>query len=278
MQTLYFDTEGTGFSHAKGDRLVEIAILGEDGSVLLSSLIHPQRRIPWQAQNVHHISDAMVRNAPTWDQVAPKVAALLEGAHLVGHNTKFDLSFLGGLARLPAKTTCTLEMAKSRVEGKRNLERLAQLAGHKAQGGYHRAAADALATRSVHLWLCGMEAPAPAEKIRKAGPDLSGKPSEAAEKKIQPADAPAPRFVGTPATAATDPRVAVVPVHLCPEPVLRGKPWTPGSDSDLLALWSGGFGLPAILAHIPRTPTAIFCRLVQLGAVAESANPYARRY
>jgi len=278
MQTLYFDTEGTGFSHAKGDRLVEIAILGEDGTVLLSSLVNPQRRIPWQAQNVHHISDAMVRNAPTWDQVAPKVAVLLEGAHLVGHNTKFDLSFLGGLARLPAKTTCTLEMAKSRVEGKRNLERLAQLAGHKAQGGYHRAAADALATRSVHLWLCGMEAP-PA-KHPKSDPKDSGAPAarsaKPSEKSIQAA--PSPRFVGAPATAATDPRVAVVPVHLCPEPVLRGKPWTSDSDSDLLALWSGGFSLPAILAHIPRTPTAIFCRLVQLGAVAEASNPYARRY
>lgn len=45
MRTLFLDTETTGLSGQK-DRIVEIAIIGEDGEVVIDTLVNPGIPIP----------------------------------------------------------------------------------------------------------------------------------------------------------------------------------------------------------------------------------------
>jgi DNA polymerase III epsilon subunit-like protein len=241
--------------------MVEIALIDADGNVLLSTLLNPGRRIPENARAVHGIDDSMVAGAPAWEAVRPKVAALLNGSHLIGHNLSFDLRFLKDVSALPAMTTCTMKMArKAKIEGSLKLDRLSGLAGHR-DAGFHRAAADALATRTVHLWLLGSE--------RRSEPEPAKPPPAPSQAK----GSPAPSSVAP--VPSDDPRLRILRPDEIPEPAHRGRAWTPELDAALLHAWNGGADVAEILISFPRTPLAIFLRLVKLGAVAEIDNPYA---
>ncbi len=98
-QTEYvvFDVETTGLSSQRGDRIVEIAAVRvRNGEIVdtFESLVNPQRDLPIEAQQIHHITDAMLAEAPTADKVLPQIINFTGGACLVGHNVKFDLNFL----------------------------------------------------------------------------------------------------------------------------------------------------------------------------------------
>jgi DNA polymerase III epsilon subunit len=92
-----FDVETTGLSPMAGDRIVEIAAMKLEGLRPLEkfhSLVNPQREISWGAYEVNHISQEMVEDAPTAQEVLPSFLKFAEGACLVAHNAKFDLGFL----------------------------------------------------------------------------------------------------------------------------------------------------------------------------------------
>ena len=96
-----FDTETTGFSPVT-DRLVEIGAEKIRGGKVLDSktwLINPKRYIPTYVQAVHGITPAMVKNAPTFEEVYPEFLAFIEGAVLVAHNAPFDVRFITASAR-----------------------------------------------------------------------------------------------------------------------------------------------------------------------------------
>jgi hypothetical protein len=63
--------------------LVEIAIVAADGRVLLDSLVNPQVPIPAEAIEIHGITDDMVRDAPTFAEVLPRIEAALSGRRVV---------------------------------------------------------------------------------------------------------------------------------------------------------------------------------------------------
>src|SRR5437660_1614391 len=91
------DVETTGLSPRLGDRVCEIAVVrGRCGEMVdkWSTLVHPGRTIPFDAQSIHHISDAMVRTAPRFSHIAPAFLSSLENTVLVAHNAPFDLNFL----------------------------------------------------------------------------------------------------------------------------------------------------------------------------------------
>lgn len=91
------DTETTGASAHWGDRVVEIGIVRLlNGEVVerYQQLIDPQRRISPGAAAITGITDAMVAGQPTFADIAAKVQELLGGAVVVGHNVRFDLSFI----------------------------------------------------------------------------------------------------------------------------------------------------------------------------------------
>lgn len=92
-----FDVETTGLSAIKGDKIIEIAAIkvkNLEEIDAFESFINPERDIPLEATNVHHITKDMIKDAPTSDIVLPKLIDFIEGACVVGHNVKFDLDFL----------------------------------------------------------------------------------------------------------------------------------------------------------------------------------------
>ena len=92
----FFDVETTGLTPHYGDRICEVAVLRSCGGEIKSfaSLVNPQRPISPGASFVNGITDQMVREAPLFDDIAPEVLGLLEGAVIVCHNAPFDLGFL----------------------------------------------------------------------------------------------------------------------------------------------------------------------------------------
>lgn len=94
---VFFDLETTGTDPAR-DRIVEIALVKvmPDGSKeTFSSRVNPQCHIPEATTAVHGISDADVAEAPTFTDIAKRVAGFIEGCDLAGYNcNRFDMPML----------------------------------------------------------------------------------------------------------------------------------------------------------------------------------------
>jgi DNA polymerase-3 subunit epsilon len=113
------DLETTG-GNATKDRITEIAAVRMDNGVETarwSTLVNPGVRIPPFIQSLTGITDAMVEKAPTFEEVAKPLLALLDGAVFVAHNVRFDHGFvLNELARLDiplkVKTLCTVRLSR----------------------------------------------------------------------------------------------------------------------------------------------------------------------
>ncbi len=92
-----FDLETTGIDVAK-DRIVEIAVLkvfpnGNRESKVRR--VNPEIPIPPEATAVHGITDADVKDAPTFKAIAKSLANFIEGCDFAGFNSnRFDLPLL----------------------------------------------------------------------------------------------------------------------------------------------------------------------------------------
>src|SRR3569623_1590173 len=113
------DTETTGMSAARG-QIIEIGILRvENGDVVrtFKTLVIPGRLLAHTIIGITGITDEELEGAPVFEDIAEKVAELLDGAVLVAHNARFDYSFIKAeFARLErkysAKTLCTVKLSR----------------------------------------------------------------------------------------------------------------------------------------------------------------------
>lgn len=114
------DTETTGMDPAT-DRVVEIAAASvylNAGEWVInnrkSSLVNPGRSIPPEASGVHHLTDDMVKDAPTLDEAIAALGspARAQGVAVVAHNAQFDRGFLPQWADRPWLCTyrCALHL------------------------------------------------------------------------------------------------------------------------------------------------------------------------
>jgi DNA polymerase-3 subunit epsilon/ATP-dependent DNA helicase DinG len=90
------DLETTGLD-AQKDAIIEIGAVKFKGDRLedeFSALINPGRPIPYNIVQLTGINDAMVANKPRLTQVLPQLEAFVGEATVLGHNVKFDLSFV----------------------------------------------------------------------------------------------------------------------------------------------------------------------------------------
>lgn len=97
--------------------LVQVAVLGMDGTVHLDTLVNPQSEISAGAYRVHGISQEQVKDAPTFADLVSRLATLLWGKRVVVYNASFDRGILRNeLWRLYAGADGWTEAAGGQVE------------------------------------------------------------------------------------------------------------------------------------------------------------------
>jgi DNA polymerase-3 subunit epsilon len=93
------DVETTGASSDYGHRVIELGIVRLEGGVRVAEyqqLLDPQRRVSAGITALTGISQAMVDGQPRFADQAEAITTLLRGAVVMGHNVRFDLSFIAG--------------------------------------------------------------------------------------------------------------------------------------------------------------------------------------
>jgi DNA polymerase III subunit epsilon len=153
------DVETTGMRAATSDRVTEIAVVLVQGArreLLFDSLVNPGRPIPPIVSAMTGITDAMVRAAPRFEEVADRVMAALAGRVFVAHNARFDWGFVAAELhrardlRLDGPRLCTVRLARRLVPAADScaLDALSHLFALENQAR-HRAAGDALVTAAL---------------------------------------------------------------------------------------------------------------------------------
>ena len=93
----FIDLETTGINPGT-DRIVEIAIVKilTDGTRSIKrKLVNPGMPIPKGSSDIHGITDEMVKDAPTFKQVAQELKQMLDGCDFAGYNSnRFDIPLL----------------------------------------------------------------------------------------------------------------------------------------------------------------------------------------
>ncbi len=153
------DLETTGASPTTC-RITEVGALKVRGGELLGTfdtLVNPQTEVPFFITVLTGITTAMVTPAPTIDEVMPNLLEFIGDSVIVGHNVRFDLSFLQwalaelGYPRLGNRWVDTCGLARRLVRDEVPDCRLSTLADRMrlAHKPTHRAFADALATTDL---------------------------------------------------------------------------------------------------------------------------------
>lgn len=148
IKLIFFDTETTG--NTEKDYLIQLAYKHGDES--FTELYKPPIKIPPEASAVHHITNKMVENKPTFKEGTdfPIVKKLFEDKDsvMVAHNTPFDLMILDKEGIKPKRFICTLRVARELdKEGKierYNLQYLRYLLDLDVEATAHDAMGDVL--------------------------------------------------------------------------------------------------------------------------------------
>lgn len=93
------DLETTGMSDDPDVQIIEVSIIDETGKVLLDTLVKPQGFIPAGASRVNNIYDKDVADKPTWPEVYPQVAEILNGRVVVAYNYTFEEGVLNTVCK-----------------------------------------------------------------------------------------------------------------------------------------------------------------------------------
>lgn len=87
---VFVDTETTGLSD--NDEIIEIAVISEDGEVLLDTFVKHTSRVEISkgARNIHGIKKRSLKNSPSWDEIYPKFMEAVKGKNILTYNSDFD--------------------------------------------------------------------------------------------------------------------------------------------------------------------------------------------
>jgi len=148
------DIETTGGSPVN-EKITEIAILFYDGKEVIeewSSLLNPEKPIPYFITTLTGITNEMVADAPKFYEIAREIVEKTENYTIVGHNVKFDYAFIRSeFKRLgfdyKRETLCTVSLSRKIIPGQKSYS-LGKLCGELgiAINDRHRATGDAWAT------------------------------------------------------------------------------------------------------------------------------------
>ena len=150
------DLETTGTSHRFGDRITEVAaVVVRKGEIVdvFERLVNPQRPIPAFITRLTNITWEMVKYAPLFEEIEPRLVEVLTGHVFAAHNAMFDWRFLcaevlrASGRELDGRQICTVRLARILLPQlpRRSLDHVARYYGVEIKGR-HRAGGDAVAT------------------------------------------------------------------------------------------------------------------------------------
>lgn len=116
------ETTGNGY---KGQKITEISIFIFDGKKIISeftSLVNPEQKIPYFITNLTGITEAMVRTAPKFYEIAKKVAEITKDTVFVAHNVNFDYNIIRDEFKslgfdFKRKKLCTVRLSRKIIPG-----------------------------------------------------------------------------------------------------------------------------------------------------------------
>lgn len=95
---VFVDIETTGFSAAKGHKIVEIAALDMDSSWNARECYHvyvnPERNIPEDAAKVHGLTKEYLDDKQSFKEIANDFLSFIRDKKVIVHNSSFDIPFL----------------------------------------------------------------------------------------------------------------------------------------------------------------------------------------
>lgn len=111
---IVLDTETTGLDYTK-EKMVEFAAVRlENGKIKdeFQTLINPKQHIRKSSMAIHGITPEMVEDAPTEEEIMPKILEFIGDYPLVAHNAIFDYSFLNEASL----RVCNKELNNPRID------------------------------------------------------------------------------------------------------------------------------------------------------------------
>lgn len=134
MRQIVLDTETTGLSWERGNRVVEIGCVElverRPTGRTFQRYLNPDREFEPGAQEVTGLTWEFLADKPRFAEVADEFLAFVDGAELVIHNAAFDVGFLDyelsrlgpqyGRLHLRCRVEDSLALARQRYPGQRN--------------------------------------------------------------------------------------------------------------------------------------------------------------
>ena len=167
MRQVVLDTETTGLSWERGNRVVEIGCIElmerRPTGRRFQRYLNPGREMEPGAQEVTGLTLEFLSDKPLFAQVAQEFLEFISGAELIIHNADFDVGFLdyelgmlgesNGRVSSHASVLDTLALARERFPGQRNsLDALCRRLGvDNAHRKLHGALLDAELLAEVYL-------------------------------------------------------------------------------------------------------------------------------
>ncbi|MDT7830851.1 exonuclease domain-containing protein [Flavobacteriaceae bacterium S356] len=116
------ETTGNGY---KGSKITEISIFLFDGEQIMdeyTTLVNPESTIPAFITNLTGITDAMVRTAPKFYEIAKKVQEFTKDTIFVAHNVNFDYNIIQSEFKslgfdYKRKKLCTVRLSRKIIPG-----------------------------------------------------------------------------------------------------------------------------------------------------------------
>lgn len=159
------DIETTGLSPS-AEKITEIAIIIHDGKKVVeefSTLINPERKIPYRITQITGINSKMVDDAPKFYEIAKQIVELTEDKVIIGHNVRFDYGFIRSEFKslgydFKRQTLDTIKLARKLIPGKPSygLGKLCKSLGIE-NPNRHRALGDAIATKTLFELLLSID-------------------------------------------------------------------------------------------------------------------------
>ena len=165
---IILDTETTGLDPATGDRIAEIGAVELINHLPTGNTFHvyinPERDMPKEAEAVHGLSSAFLRDKPVFSAIVQDFLDFIGDAALIIHNASFDMAFINaelGFLRLPSsppeRVVDTLHIARQKHPGAANsLDALCRRYGvDNSRRTKHGALLDSELLAEVYLELIG---------------------------------------------------------------------------------------------------------------------------